>query len=115
MDLPTLGHDDKTLVFGRAPFAGRLTVSFSHLTLVVNLAEACLIFSKRTLLVLAEWSMAMSSTCWCVVTSWSATVFLSWALEQEVEVEHPAKMPLAGLNDRLIVLPHRMRRGAIWH
>ena len=63
IDLPTLGHNDKTLVFGRAPFAGRLPVSFHHLTLAANLAQACLIFLNKTLLALAEWSMAISSTC----------------------------------------------------
>ena len=62
MDRPTLGHEDKTLVLGLAPLAGRLTVSLSHLTLSVNLAEACLIFLKSTRLLAAECSIAMSST-----------------------------------------------------
>ena len=47
MDRPTLGHEDKTLVLGLAPLAGRLTVSLSHLTRSVNLAEAFLIFLKK--------------------------------------------------------------------
>ena len=63
MERPTLGHDDRTLVLGLAPLAGRLTVSFSQLTLSVNLVEACLIFLNKTRLVAAEWSIAMSSTC----------------------------------------------------
>ena len=54
MDRPTLGHEDKTLVLGLAPLAGRLTVSLSHLTRSVNLAEACLIFVKSTRLLVAE-------------------------------------------------------------
>ena len=44
-----------------------------------------------------------------MVTSWSATAFLSCALEQEVDVEHPARIPLAGRSARLMDLPHRIR------
>ena len=115
MERPTLGQEDSTLVLGLAPLAGRLTVSLSHLTRSVNLVAACLIFLKSTRLLGAEWSIAMSSTCWCVATAWSSAAFLSWALEQDVDVEHPANMPLAGRRARLILFPHRMRRGAIWH
>ena len=63
MGRPTIGHDDNTLVLGLAPLAGRLTVSFSQLTLSVNLVEACLIFLNKTRLLAAKWSIAMSPTC----------------------------------------------------
>ena len=69
MERPTLGQDESTLVLGLAPLLGRLTVSLSHLTRSVNFLAACLIFLKSTRLLGAEWSIAMSSTCWCASTA----------------------------------------------